>query len=169
MATTSPDGIRSPNPTDPYNLVADWAITANDVQAVFNKRANMYIGTSTQRTAFTTAPNGVFWQDTNGSQNLFVRRSGAWVVKTQSGLHVYNATVGGGPVSGWEWTGVLSFTYPVAYPAGLTPAVTATAVTGDQLQTVTITAASNTGFSYRVMRLSGTPTATGTLHWIASV
>lgn len=78
MATTSPDGIRSPNPGDPYNLVADWAITAADVQATFNKRGNMYLGTSAQRTAFTTAPEGTHWQDTNGTKGEYVRKSGVW-------------------------------------------------------------------------------------------
>lgn len=79
MATTSPDGIRSPNPSDPYNLVADWAITTNDVQNVFNKRGNMYIGTSAQRNAFTSAPEGTHWQDTNGTKLEYVRQSGVWV------------------------------------------------------------------------------------------
>ena len=79
MATTSPDNVRSPNPTDPYNLVADLAILASDVQTALTRRANMYVGTSTQRTAFTTAPEGVHWQDTNGTRLEYVRQSGAWV------------------------------------------------------------------------------------------
>lgn len=79
MATTSPDNIRTPNPSDPFNLVADWAITASDTQAALVKRANLYIGTSAQRTAFTTAPEGTHWQDTNGTRGEYVRQSGAWV------------------------------------------------------------------------------------------
>ncbi len=33
MATTSPDNLRTPNPGDPYNLVADLATLASDTQA----------------------------------------------------------------------------------------------------------------------------------------
>lgn len=79
MATTSPDNLRTPNPTDPYNLIADWAISMSDVQAALTRRANLYVGTSSQRTAFTTAAEGVHWQDTNGDRKEFVRQAGAWV------------------------------------------------------------------------------------------
>lgn len=79
MATTTPDNIRTPSPSDPYNLVADLAILGSDVQTALNRRANSYIGTSSQRVAFTTAPEGVEWRDTNGSKLKYVRNGGAWV------------------------------------------------------------------------------------------
>lgn len=79
MATTSPDNLFSPNPSDNYNLIADWATSMQSVQAALVKRGNMYVGTSTQRTAFTTAPEGVHWQDTNGSKKEYVRQANAWV------------------------------------------------------------------------------------------
>lgn len=79
MATTSPDNIRYPNPSDPYNLVADWGVSMTDVQTALNRRANSYTGTAAQRTAFTTAPEGVHWQDTDGSKGYWARRAGAWV------------------------------------------------------------------------------------------
>lgn len=78
MTTTSPDGIRSPNPGDPFNLSTDLAILANDVQDALIKRANTYVGTSAQRVAFTNAPEGTHWQDTNGDWGLFVRKGGTW-------------------------------------------------------------------------------------------
>lgn len=79
MATTSPDNLFSPNPSDNYNLIADWATSMQSVQAALVQRANMYVGTSTQRTAFTSAPEGVHWQDTNGTKQEWVRQSNAWV------------------------------------------------------------------------------------------
>lgn len=80
MATTSPDNIRTPNPTDPYNLVADLAITASDMQTALNRRANTYVGTSAQRIAFTAATEGMIWVETDANKWTYVRRSGAWVV-----------------------------------------------------------------------------------------
>lgn len=82
MATTSPDNIRTPDPSDPYNLVADMATLAGDVQGALVKRGNMYVGTSAQRTAFTTAPEGVHWQDTNSDKVEWVRRGGSWAPAT---------------------------------------------------------------------------------------
>lgn len=110
MATTSPDGIRSPNPSDPYNLVADWAITASDVQAALVKRGNMYVGTSAQRVAFTTAPEGTHWQDTNGTRWEYVRQSGAWVVATPR-MASNNGVVISAP--GGNTTTTLAVTFPV--------------------------------------------------------
>lgn len=78
MATTSPDSIQTPDPSSPYNLVSDLATMANSVQTALNRRANFYVGTSAQRIAFTDAPEGVHWQDTNGDKWEWVRKSGAW-------------------------------------------------------------------------------------------
>lgn len=78
MATTSPDNIWTPNSDDQYALVQDLAANATSVQAAFDRRANAYKGTTAQRQAFTTAPTGVLWQDTNGSQLLYVRKNNAW-------------------------------------------------------------------------------------------
>ena len=79
MALTSPDAIRSPNDNDQYALVQDLGVLADSTQTALVRRANMYIGTTAQRTAFTTAPEGVHWQDTNGTRLIYVRQSGAWV------------------------------------------------------------------------------------------
>lgn len=78
MATTSPDNIWTPNSDDQYSLVQDLATTATSVQTAFDRRANAYKGTSTQRQAFNNAPAGVMWQDTNGSQLLYVRKNNNW-------------------------------------------------------------------------------------------
>ena len=79
MALTTPDAIRSPNDGDQYALVQDLGVLADSTQTALVRRANMYIGTAAQRTAFTTAPEGVHWQDTNGTRLIYVRQSGAWV------------------------------------------------------------------------------------------
>lgn len=109
MATTSPDNLRTPNPTDPYNLVADLAILASDTQAALVKRGNFYMGTSAQRIAFTTAPAGTHWQDTNGDRSEWVRDSGAWIgVTPLHGTVDFNFPSGGG-------TGL---TQSVSFPSG---------------------------------------------------
>lgn len=80
MATTSPDNLRTPNPTDPYNLVADLAILASDTQDAISRRGNAYRGTTAERTAFTTAEEGTLWVDTNGTKKVYQRQGTAWVV-----------------------------------------------------------------------------------------
>lgn len=76
MATTSPDNIRTPNPTDPYNLVADLAILAGDVQSALALRGNRYIGSAAQMNAF-AAPDGTEWFNTTDNIT-YVRRGGVW-------------------------------------------------------------------------------------------
>lgn len=82
MATTTPDGIRSPNDSDQYALVQDLGVLAQTTQDALNKRANSYIGTAAQRNAFTTAPEGTSWQDTDGNKYRWTRQGGAWVGDT---------------------------------------------------------------------------------------
>jgi hypothetical protein len=79
MTTTSPDSLRTPDNTDAYNLVADLATLASDTQAALVKRANTYKGTATQRAAFTSAPAGTLWQDTDGNKGLYRKDTSAWV------------------------------------------------------------------------------------------
>lgn len=81
MATTSPDNLRTPNPGDPYNLVADLATFANDVQVALNKKtSNLLVGTTAQRVAATsTATDGILWQDTDGIKMVWRKDGAAWV------------------------------------------------------------------------------------------
>lgn len=81
MATTSPDNLRTPNPGDPYNLVADLATFANDVQVALNKKvSNLLTGTAAQRVAATgTATNGMLWQDTDGIKMIWRKDGASWV------------------------------------------------------------------------------------------
>lgn len=83
----------------------------------------------------------------------------------QRGRSPYPAS-NGGSSNGWFWTNVIEVTFPRAFPSNVLPVVSAQAVSGDHLQTVTITSVSQTGFAFRVMRLASAPTL-GTLHWTA--
>lgn len=110
MATTTPDNLFNPNPSDNYNLLADWATSMQSVQTALTRRANMYVGTSTKRTAFTTAPEGVHWQDTDGVKREYVRKSGVWVAANQ------RATGSRGSIT---LTGGSVATVEVALPSGM--------------------------------------------------
>lgn len=80
MATTSPDNLRTPDPGDPYNLVADLATFANDVQSALSARANAYKGTASARAAFVgTATDGMLWQDTDSIKMIWRKDGAAWV------------------------------------------------------------------------------------------
>ena len=95
MATTSPDNLRTPNPTDPYNLVADLAILASDTQAALGKRGNRYIGTKTQMDAFTSAPEGTTWFNTT-DKGEYLRVSGVWYPRVQRGVRANTSATNDG-------------------------------------------------------------------------
>ena len=86
MAVTSPDNLRTPDSGDQYALVQDLGVLASTTQAAITKRGNLYIGTGAQRTAFTTAPTGVHWQDTDGQELEYVRKSSGWRVISALGV-----------------------------------------------------------------------------------
>lgn len=81
MATTSPDNLRTPNPGDPYNLVADLATLASDTQVALNKKvSNLLTGTAAQRVAATgTATAGMLWQDTDSIKMIWRKDGASWV------------------------------------------------------------------------------------------
>lgn len=81
MAVTSPDNIRTPDSGDQYALVQDLGVLADTTQAAITKRGNLFVGTAAQRTAFTTATNGMNWQDTDGTAARYVRVAGVWVMQ----------------------------------------------------------------------------------------
>ena len=106
MATTSPDNLKTPDAGDQYALVQDLGALADTVQNALTRRGNLYVGTSAQRSAFTTAPNGSRWQDTNGDQLEWVRLAGSWR------LDAWHTTISI-PV-----TGSAGATATVTYPTG---------------------------------------------------
>lgn len=166
MPTTTPDTLRSPNPSDPYNLVADLAIMQSDNQAALNRRANTYIGTSSQRTAFTSAANGTHWQDTNGNQWEWVRLGGAWVVsgpRVATGTGVTISAPGGGTTTSQS----------ILFPSGLftaTPAVTIqnySPLSTHFSVALRPSSVTTSGFALNVYNTSSS-TITVTLGWIAA-
>ena len=77
--TTSPDNLPSPTSGDPYNYVVDVAALADGTQDALTQKANMGVGTSTQRTAaLSKFPDGALWYDTTTSSE-WRRVAGAWV------------------------------------------------------------------------------------------
>lgn len=73
------DGITTPSGTDEQKLVQDLAAMAVTVQEALNKRANLYTGTSAQRTQFTSqAQEGQLWKDTNGNKILWAKQGTGW-------------------------------------------------------------------------------------------
>lgn len=108
MAVTSPDNIRTPDSGDQYALVQDLGVLADTTQAAITKRGNLFVGTAAQRTAFTTATNGMNWQDTDGTAARYVRVAGAWVMqgdRAYAGTAVQRAAFTTAPVgSMWRDT-----------------------------------------------------------------
>ena len=77
--TTSPDNIPSPTSGDPYNYVVDMAAIADGTQDALTQKANMGVGTSTQRTAaLGKFPDGALWYDTTTDSD-WRKLGGAWV------------------------------------------------------------------------------------------
>lgn len=79
MALTSPDNIFSPDRSKVYALTDDLRQLTGTVQTALTRRANMYFGTSAERDSSTNLPNGVHWQDTDGSQLEHVKLLDSWV------------------------------------------------------------------------------------------
>ena len=145
MALTTPDAIRSPNDGDQYALVQDLGVLADSTQVAITRRANMYVGTSAQRVAFTTAADGVHWQDTNGGRYEWIRTGGAW-----RGVRPLTGTVNlTAPSSGGRDSATINF--PTGYfataPAGLTTG--ASVVPESHSTSATTNASSITVYMYR--------------------
>lgn len=98
--TTSPDNIPSPDLSDQYALTQDMANMADATQNALIKRANSYIGTSSQRTAWTTAPVGTLWSDTNGDRGVWKRGAASWeeVSQADSGVRTLPLASGSGTI-----------------------------------------------------------------------
>ena len=78
MSTTTPDNLPAPDPGTMYGAVQAFKGLADETQNALNRRANFYRGTMAQRQAFTNAPNGVHWQETDENQLEYVRLNGGW-------------------------------------------------------------------------------------------
>lgn len=82
MASTTPDGIYSPDLTGEFNYVGDLGMLASSVQTALVKRSWYYVGSDAQRLAL-QAPelrDGITWEDPSTGR-MWTRRAGAWVEK----------------------------------------------------------------------------------------
>lgn len=79
MSFTTPDNIFSPDGGNLYSLVDDLKKSADSVQDALIGRANLYLGTSLERGSWSNPPEGVHWQDTDGTKLEYVYISGEWV------------------------------------------------------------------------------------------
>ena len=82
MATTSPDGIVSPDSDQPVDWVGDWAATASSVQTALSNRA-VKTGTTAQRNSATGVQEGTLWYDTTTGVT-YRYTSGSWIAVTLS-------------------------------------------------------------------------------------
>ena len=78
MPTTSPSNIAYPATSNPYSYVPDLGAMAQSVQAALTKQGNLLRGTVTERNAYPSPPEGIFWSDTDGNKVLHQRRNGKW-------------------------------------------------------------------------------------------
>ena len=118
--TTSPDNIPSPTSGDPYNYVVDMAALADGTQDALTQKANMGVGTSTQRTAaLSKFPDGALWYDTTTSSE-WRRVAGAWVNKTRPMAQAGDITTDE-YIDQPNWAVVKTVTFAVAFSG--TPAV----------------------------------------------
>lgn len=92
MAVTTPDEIFYPDGNQPFTPVQSMGAMAASVQMALNRRGNLYVGTAAQRAAFTTAPEGVHWQDTDGAKSVYVRQGTSWVTQRASHARIFRTS-----------------------------------------------------------------------------
>ena len=80
MATTTPDGIYSPDAGQQYALTQDLLAMADSVQDALTKRTAFSGPRADRLAAESTAPNGSIWVETDNLQSLYVKRAGQWAV-----------------------------------------------------------------------------------------
>ena len=81
MATTSPDGLISPEASDPYDLVSDMAAMQASTQAALANRSSKS-GTETQMLNASNVRTGTLWYNTS-VQRLYRYDGAGWVAVSQ--------------------------------------------------------------------------------------
>lgn len=104
MPVTTNYGIPTQDDPNVWNIVTDNAITANAVDLALLKVDTLRVGTGAQRAAFTTATNGINWQDTDSIGMIWKRVGAAWVPA----------------VWGWSGTTAQRDAFSSSAPAGFT-------------------------------------------------
>lgn len=163
MATTSPDNLYSPDSSDPYALTQDLGAMQDSVQTALVRRANAYVGTSAQRNAFTTAPVGTIWSDTNGNREVWKWSGSEWgSLIDLSGRAPF--AMAAGRVS-TPASGVATVTLP-AGRFSQAPLITATTADLTTLAIPWVRDHTTTSFTVRTFNYLGTQVA-GTVDWVA--
>lgn len=159
MATTSPDNIRTPDPSGAFDPPADFARMANDVQDTFTRRGNLYVGTSAQRSLLSDPQEGIHWQDTNGDKYEWVFRDGSW-----RGARTIGGTISLSGAANTTRSQIISF--PPGYFES-TPSIQVSVHTTSpqNLVGVSFTAPSTAGAD---IRLRYSTTSTITVSWTAT-
>lgn len=166
MAVTIPDDLFSPDDDNGYALTQHLGIMQDTNQAAFVRRANAYKGTAAERNAFTTAPEGTQWVDTDGSRKVYIRENASWSNKA----YTVTATGNAGAVSVPGPNQVI--TRAITYPAGrfnVTPTVVlqnVSALASHAQTQMRVAGASPTGFNLELYN-TGSNTINVTVHWIA--
>lgn len=81
MATTSPDGLISPEASDPYDLVSDMAAMQASTQAALANRSSKS-GTESQMLNASNVRTGTLWFNTS-DQRLYRYDGAGWVAVSQ--------------------------------------------------------------------------------------
>lgn len=106
MATTSPDGIVSPDGTDPADFISDWANTAASVQSALSNRASK-TGTTAERNSAVDVRTGTFWFDTDQTR-LYRYNGTGWTLAAAQAVPDEPSTAAVSGVSGYSVSGFLS-------------------------------------------------------------
>lgn len=85
----------------------------------------------------------------------------------QRGRSSYASGVDGN-ASGIAWGPIRSVTFPKPFAAGTTPNVYVSQVSGDHVGFSYVASVTNTGFTYRIVRV-GSTVSSGTLSWLAEI
>ena len=157
--TTSPDNIPSPTSGDPYNYVVDMAAIADGTQDALTQKANMGVGTSTQRVAaLGKFPDGALWYDTTTSSE-WRRAAGVWAsVGTQiaAGSIYADSLATGESINAY-------ILFPFTFQS--IPYVTATP--RNPRLNLGISANNETGFTLRVFNWTDATASGDDIHWHA--
>lgn len=165
MATTTPDGITTPDSGTDYDLTVDLGIMADTVQDALTRRANYGLGTTTQmNAALSQFSNGAVWYNTTTSSE-WRRVSGAWV--NQASSHPFRMAAG---VINISTSSSVTASGTVTFPAGRftqTPIVT-TGSNGNSQYFVSMTSPTSTDVLLTI-RHSGGASASSTVavNWTA--
>lgn len=166
MATTNPDLLPSPDLPSQYAPIQAFNNLAAATQAALIRRANMYLGTSSERTSFTAqAPEGAWWQDTNGDKGVYVKQGTAWSERVMQEIKIERGT-------GSASVGTSATIIRVDFPVGVFSSAPAVNVQGNSPSSAgarvyfRVSGESSTGFNIEATFMTA-PAGTWAYKWNA--